>query len=366
VLRAIPPEEGLSAASLLDRRGARLAAVHGDPEPWPVSAFAAPIRERVSRDVVVDGERVGSLVLEYGGGPLARRLTVLLTALIGSVVLIVVAVLLIARRLAGHITAPLTHLQEVIECARAHEDLSRRAPPCAIIEIDQLRSEFHGLLDEVRSREADVNRTHGVLKRLATSDRLTGLANRAVLEARLLSLATSEQAAGVIGLLYFDLDSFKAVNDSLGHPVGDALLKAVAVRLKDVLPAEALTARIGGDEFVVLLAGLTSEAALETHAVTVQGQLEAPLHVGDLLFHPAVSLGWTAATAEALEQGRLLELADQAMYAAKNARRGAGRRTQWTRIVQQGRLTPTPASPESLGKSDQLVLARLVHEATGL
>jgi diguanylate cyclase (GGDEF)-like protein len=255
----------------------------------------------------------------------------------------------------------LTDLQTVIARARAHEDLSGRAAPCEIVEIDRLRADFHALLDQLKSREADLRRTHGVLKRLATSDRLTGLANRAMLEARLLALTGGERRVPArLGVLYFDVDSFKAVNDALGHSVGDALLKAIAGRLRENLPPEALPARIGGDEFVVLFASLTSEGELEHQAVAAQERLEAPLQLGEVLFHTAVSVGWTAVPAEGAEAAKLLELADQAMYAAKATRRDAGRRTRWTR---KEVTTITADGPQQqLSQSDQLVLARLARE----
>jgi len=362
VLRSIPSEEGISDAALLGPSGAQVAAVHEDPEPWPMSALAGLMRESVSHAIVVDGQPVGTVVLQYGGAPLARRLIELLTGLLGAVVLISIAVLVIARRLARHLTAPLTDLQSVIARARAHEDLSGRAAPCEIVEIDRLRADFHALLDQLKGREADLKRTHAVLKRLATSDRLTGLANRAMLEARLLALTGGERQVGArLGVLYFDVDSFKAVNDTLGHAVGDALLKAIAGRLKESLPAEALPARIGGDEFVVLFASLASDSELDHQAAAAQGRLEAPLQLGEVLFHPAVSVGWTAVPAEGAEAAKLLELADQAMYAAKATRRDAGHRTRWTRkdvTTMAGNGPPQ----QQLSQSDQLVLARLAGE----
>jgi len=364
VLRSIPPQEGISDAVLLGPAGAKVAAVHEDREPWPMSAFAHLMRESVARPIVVDGQPVGTVVLQYGGAPLARRLIELFTGLLGAVVLISIAVFMVARRLARHLTAPLTDLQSVIARARALEDLSGRAAPCEIVEIDRLRADFHALLDQLKRREADLKRTHAVLKRLATSDRLTGLANRAMLEARLLALTGGERQVGArLGVLYFDVDSFKAVNDTLGHAVGDALLKAIAGRLKEGLPAEALPARIGGDEFVVLFASLAAEGELELEAVAAQERLEAPLHLGDVLFHPAVSVGWTAVPAEGGEAAKLLELADQAMYAAKATRRGAGHRTRWTRqdVTNAGDGPPQ----QQLSDSDQLVLARLARETVG-
>jgi diguanylate cyclase (GGDEF)-like protein len=145
------------------------------------------------------------------------------------------------------------------------------------------------------------------------------------------------------GLLYFDIDSFKAVNDTLGHPVGDALLKRIATRLRERLPANAVPARIGGDEFVVLLAPAGSAAELPALAADVQQLLQAPLRVDAYLFQPGVSVGYAMSGAHAKDAEELIELADQAMYAAKSARRDAGARTRWEKLSNPG-TGPTAVS----------------------
>src|SRR5690606_21685888 len=105
------------------------------------------------------------------------------------------------------------------------------------------------------------------LQRMAQFDQLTALPNRALLEDRFevtLSLARREQQP--LALLYLDLDRFKQVNDSFGHGVGDALLQAVAERLRSAVRESDTVARIGGDEFVVLLGGATPAQAAQVMA----------------------------------------------------------------------------------------------------
>jgi diguanylate cyclase (GGDEF)-like protein len=332
ILRALPGEEGVSEALLLDRTGATLAATANLPDASPVSAIARLMDKSVSREIVVDGQHVGTLRLKYGGAPLAQSVVQLIGLMLLTSALISVFVLGIARRLAARITAPLTELEAVIRSARESGDLSRRAPPCEIAEIERLAADFHGLLGDVANREADLARTYKVLERLATQDPLTGLANRAMLESRLLERADADRATSPqAGLLYFDLDSFKAVNDTLGHAVGDELLRSLASRLRSVLPHDALPTRIGGDEFVVLLPDAT-DLELQRHAQATQAAIEAPLEIGEWTFEPAISVGVATASNSSEDLGTLLDRADRAMYLAKKARRGEGRRTRWTAV----------------------------------
>jgi diguanylate cyclase (GGDEF)-like protein len=202
--------------------------------------------------------------------------------------------------------------------------------PCGIAEIEGLRTDFHGLLDEIQRRDDDLNRTHAALKRLAFRDTLTGLANRAMLESALLS-ALSGDARGDerTGLLYFDIDSFKAVNDTLGHATGDALLKGLASRLKGALPAHAMPARIGGDEFVALVSPVASEEELRALAAKLDRALHAPMRIGPHVFHPGLSIGYATSGASGMEGAELINLADRAMYLSKKQRRSAGERTRW-------------------------------------
>ena len=206
----------------------------------PAAAIRILIQERVSADVVVDGRRIGSVTLESAGEPLLRGLLGLLVFDLLGAIFVVALVLVVERRLTGHITRPLTDLEAVIRTAREKRDFSRRALPCGIAEIEALRTDFHGLLDEIQRRDEDLGRTHAALKRLAFRDTLTGLANRAMLESALLTaLGGDAQDDERTGIVYFDIDSFKAVNDALGHATGDALLKGLASRLQRALPPHA-------------------------------------------------------------------------------------------------------------------------------
>ena len=159
------------------------------------------------------------------------------------------------------------------------------------------------------------------LERKASHDPLTGLANRARLDKRLasaLTVRTGRPSRGDVGILYLDLDRFKPVNDTYGHAAGDEVLQTVAARLRDLVRPQDTVARVGGDEFCVVMTR-TTEAHLAAMAERVRQSLAQPhLIHGDLI---AVGASVGACMAEPGEDPEgALHRADLAMYAAK--RRG--------------------------------------------
>ncbi len=330
VLQAIPSQEGVTVAELRDATGALVARISEPNGPLRGTLLSVLARETAIENVVVDGRLIGSVVLESGGEPLVRGLLSLLVLDLLGAMLTGGVIVVIARRLTQHITHPLTELEAVIRTARRERDFSRRAPPCGIAEIEGLRTDFHALLDEIQRRDNDLSRTHAVLKRLALRDTLTGLPNRAMFERTLLDVLNGETSAGArAGLLYFDIDSFKSVNDALGHAIGDALLKGIAARLQERLPARAMPARIGGDEFVVLISPVAAEEEIRAFATELQEAIQAPMRIEAHLFHPGVSVGHALSQESATGADQLIQLADQAMYSSKNKRRTAGIKTHW-------------------------------------
>jgi len=159
-------------------------------------------------------------------------------------------------------------------------------------------------------------RAQAEIHRLAYSDPLTGLANRSHFDAE---LRTAVTAGEPISLLFVDLDEFKLVNDTLGHSVGDELLRAVADRL--AASAEAvLVGRYGGDEFLVLLRALDSPARAHAAAAAVTERLAEPFAIAGHHVRIRASVGCAVFPYEAADADELLSRADAAMYAAKRSR----------------------------------------------
>jgi diguanylate cyclase (GGDEF)-like protein len=150
----------------------------------------------------------------------------------------------------------------------------------------------------------------------ALTDGLTGLPNRALLARR--TATELSDADAPVALLVLDLDRFKEVNDTLGHHVGDDLLKVVARRLLDAVRPTDTVARLGGDEFAVLLPG-TDAAAAELVALRLLQELDTPILLDDLPVEVRGSIGLAAAPEDGDRLEDLLRHADVAMYLAKQA-----------------------------------------------
>jgi diguanylate cyclase (GGDEF)-like protein len=155
------------------------------------------------------------------------------------------------------------------------------------------------------------------LLRLALHDDLTGLANRKLLRDRLLqAVARCRRQGSRAALLLIDIDDFKLVNDSFGHAQGDGLLRELASRLKQAVRDVDTVARIGGDEFVVVM-DLTREDALLALAQRLVDTLQQPLTLGDETIVPTASIGIAIAPDDGEDPDLLLRRADTAMYSAK-------------------------------------------------
>jgi diguanylate cyclase (GGDEF)-like protein len=173
------------------------------------------------------------------------------------------------------------------------------------------------------------------LERLARHDALTGLPNRALLHDRLcVAVARAERDRRPLALLVMDLDGFKAVNDTLGHEAGDATLKQVGARLAGLVRHGDTAARIGGDEFVALLPGLTGPADAEIVARRIVESIAKPFFVGSRDVHIGVSIGIAVFDEDGDTPDALLKLADQAMYRAKEQGRNRYARASEARTSQ--------------------------------
>jgi len=153
---------------------------------------------------------------------------------------------------------------------------------------------------------------------LATRDPLTNLPNRRSFEDQLVRGTAHAQRAGqLLALMFIDLDRFKAVNDTLGHQVGDSLLKEVASRLFGAIRKGDTLSRFGGDEFVILLEGLKAPGDAGTVAQKIVAELSAPVTIDGHHITTSCSIGISVFPNDATDISTLMRHADAAMYAAK-------------------------------------------------
>ena len=160
---------------------------------------------------------------------------------------------------------------------------------------------------------------------LSAHDVLTGLPNRSLFSDRLeLALAMTRRQNGQVAVLYLDLDKFKEVNDTLGHPAGDALLRAIAARLKACVRETDLIARLGGDEFAVIQSHIGHLDDTRKLAQRMIDAVAPPLDLGGHQVNVAVSIGITVSTIEpGVDPAQMMQEADIALYRAKESHKGS-------------------------------------------
>jgi len=157
----------------------------------------------------------------------------------------------------------------------------------------------------------------------ALTDTLTGLRNRRAFDAL---LARALHEGGAFALLHLDLDFFKQVNDTHGHAAGDLVLRVAARRMLSVVRTQDVIARVGGDEFVILLPGVDTTDAIDTVAGRLVAALEEPVSDGTLRYRVSASIGATLSRDHpGRTPGEIMDAADRALYAAKAAGRGCHR-----------------------------------------
>lgn len=215
-------------------------------------------------------------------------------------------------------------------------------------EVAPLAVGFNAMIAELQKRDGIRRDAELRLRRMTLMDDLTGLPNRRLLADRLSqSLARAKRDEKLVALLCLDLDDFKLVNDSYGHATGDALLAQVAQMLKTRFRRADTIARIGGDEFALILDDLSAREESMAFAQEVQEALKEPFEVEGHKVHTGARIG-IGIFPDAVEGGQLLQQADCAMYAAK--------RSGKTSIVQFG---------DDLGVAarERLTLERELHNA---
>ena len=178
---------------------------------------------------------------------------------------------------------------------------------------------FTAIIRDVAERK----QAEGEIRRLAHYDGLTGLPNRRLFYDRLVqAIALAKRNRHELALLYLDLDGFKAVNDTLGHDAGDELLKAAAGRIQHRLRESDTVARIGGDEFTVILPMIASRADVAKVAEKILGALSTSFSLSGRKEEPrvGVSIGVAVYPTDARDMDALVKAADTAMYSAKQSK----------------------------------------------
>ncbi|WP_436399450.1 putative bifunctional diguanylate cyclase/phosphodiesterase [Roseobacter sp. S98] len=193
----------------------------------------------------------------------------------------------------------------------------------AFSRLERRRSQLLASYQKARARNDELKQAHKSLNYAATHDVLTGLANRRALNSYMSRVARGSDEGDVgICLLKIDLDFFKSVNDTLGHAAGDEVLVKVARLLRKHAQAEDFIARIGGDEFVIVVTSRAAPRFVETVADNIVKAISAPLVIKGKPCRIGASVGYTFASSSTATQDQLLIEADLALYRAKRGGRG--------------------------------------------
>jgi diguanylate cyclase (GGDEF)-like protein/PAS domain S-box-containing protein len=186
----------------------------------------------------------------------------------------------------------------------------------AVSDVDGLTQHYIGIFTDISQLKAHEEE----LDRIAHYDPLTGTPNRRLLVDRLAqAIARSNRNEQPLAVCFLDLDGFKAVNDRFGHATGDKLLIGITDQLKLVLRAEDTLARIGGDEFVLLLADIGSTQECSQILERILNSVSRPQEIDGNSFSISASIGVSLYPQDHADGETLMRHADQAMYAAKNA-----------------------------------------------
>ncbi len=227
------------------------------------------------------------------------------------------------------ITQPLRVMVDYVQALSTTKDYRRRLRLHKNDELGMLANGFNHMLNVVAEREQELKNQSSNLQAIvderteqlyhkAHFDSLTLLPNRYLLSDRLEhAILTADRKKEGLAILFMDLDRFKLINDSLGHDVGDELLKAAANRLKEISRDSDTVARLGGDEFIYLAEGIEKPEDAGRIAQKINEVFKTPFVLANYVLHVSTSIGISVYPSDGQESSHLLKNADVSMYHAK-------------------------------------------------
>ncbi|MEQ5789297.1 EAL domain-containing protein [Erythrobacter sp. NFXS35] len=219
----------------------------------------------------------------------------------------ILSVLALSWRVARSVTEPLQRLDEATRLIGEGREISLAIDTDD--EIARLAVSFNQMVTAIDERERQI--IH-----VGLHDGLTGLPNRKLFTEQLANVLVRRRGGDQVMIAYVDLDDFKMVNDTLGHPAGDELLRMVAEHLRQDLP-DALIARLGGDEFAILIDGISGKESLGNIADALQRSFERPMAINGQHARCGASIGIAMAPGDGEDGTTLMKNADLALYRAK-------------------------------------------------
>jgi diguanylate cyclase (GGDEF)-like protein len=350
-LESVRVRPNIVSARLFDTSGKALAryGLPGVTASGPGAEGAEFWGERlvVNRRIWYRGEFLGSVSLEADLSEMNARMLRFGATAVALFLVAGGAGLLLASRLQRVISLPILGLSEAARKVTRDHNYELRVARTGDDEIGALTDAFNEMLGQIHARDlalqaaqaeleahvaqlqtevfereraqAELRHREEEYRHLAFHDPLTSLPNRALLHDRLeVALAHAARAKVRLAVLFLDVDRFKLVNDSMGHQVGDQLLQALAHRLRSCLREEDTLARVGGDEFVILLPHVAAASDPVTLAQRILVRLQEPFPGPGVELFVSASIGVSLHPDDGQDAETLLRNADAAMYRAKD------------------------------------------------
>ena len=313
IARRMLQESGVLSLRLSERRPlvTPLVLTHPGEAPFTGVPLTAPIRH--------EGELLGTLELWFDPGQIDRLLAERRSATIQLAALqIVLSVAVLLALLHWRLLAPVQRLK------RQASEIASRADAAPVQwdrrdELGQLGEHLNDVHGQIDALFDQLERQKAELEKIALHDTLTGLPNRTLFhELTGAAVAAAKRDGQRLALLFIDLDRFKAINDGFGHAVGDAVLVALAHRLRETVRASDVVCRHSGDEFVMLLHDASDLDEVVGTTERLLARLEQPVQVDGRDIAMSASIGVALYPDDTTDPAALVQHADTAMYAAKH------------------------------------------------
>ena len=291
-----------------------------DPAPLLTRLFfPRPFAVAVERN----GSAIGTIEVWGDSSTLIDYVRIGLLAGLGCLLITALGTIFLARRFEYELVKPLNEIATVAHDVRLHRRFDKRVKALGIAELDRLGGDINALLDELQGWQGHMESERAVLAHRASHDALTALPNRESFDQKLAQrIAAASTPGDRFALMFIDADNFKAANDNYGHAAGDAVLVALSQCIRDALGPEDFAARIGGDEFIVVVDRIAAETVREDLARNIRACAAQPVTLpGGETYSASVSVGVAIYPDDGTDATALLTAADAAMYADKLSNR---------------------------------------------
>lgn len=294
---------------------------HGFDALAPSALIPAPVRHNISSA----GGVIGSVEVIGSGDAIGALIAVALVTTLFGILLVAAGTYLIARSLGRNLVTPLHAIVDVAREVRLERRFDLRAQPQGVSEVRELAGGFNALLDQLQTWQGQNDSAQEALLYRASIDPLSGLPNRATFLERLReTLGMAQRSGDKLAVLFLDGNRFKETNDQYGHAAGDRVIAEVAARISPILRIGDMAARVGGDEFAVLVNHLEGPSDAKSVARRIREAMSTPIAVTDAdVASISLSIGSAIFPDDGRDVDTLLRIADERMYADKMSGREA-------------------------------------------